>query len=1069
MDETTAELAAPASSQPEGNPRVPVRDDEAIDEPSSKTDSDAPTNILPPAPVNGSPTWQSLTDKALFFLSHASNETLGACLAGLGATTYLVLGRVGLVIIGVAGGVVLHATWEGIRGDDRDEATKKAIQERQRESAVDVARRVLEWRRNGQAEEQAEDTRVYANQALDYSRFGPETSAALDTFTNAVIKDYVHYWYDATIPGELSFPAACRRTFTAFVLSLSGHLERKRPADAFLDFVGNASSMIIVFLTELSVALNASPNKPAEEAVSAYLELKPESSLSAMLNQESQKTKMSDAAEDILQSYLDPKSYNCPPVHIFLKEVLAQLVLGYTVDMCSNPDWINDWIVYGLEESETTKEVMDIVDAGVEGRPQRETRSSVKQDVETAVAVEDKKEATGGIGVTDTAGTTASHRRTASRAEQIMEEDMRREVERLNEMIFEADRRKAEEEDQKRRSTPTIAEDSSDGTTQGVGTPSSSQSGRDRVEEDSTTSLEESVIDENPTTPSMQFTSFDQLVPISPPTALAESPGRPLPRPQSGLLTLHNASISIHDDSQPSDRASIKAKPTFDYLIQIEPSSSNFPGWMIVRKYVDFETLHEVLKRIAVITGVPFSSSHAELPRWKTNTKATLRTELERYLTDAVRFQPLAESEGMKRFLEKDQGLSKSPGGSQKGFGWPTPDALGKISGDMFNVLTKAPKQVAGGGKAVFGGVAGLVGAGKKPNVSQTNLSRTATNTSTDASDRSKPRPSIGNGPTSMTDSYISTSSAGRASQDSVRAIPQPVQEQRRGSAFSTASSDMRPRPSESPSRPLSITSQNGHLPAVEASPSTSVASLAPKDLSLDETIHLPPPPSEMPEDYSSPTSPGKDNIDTFRSTNLNQRLSQTMTREEQPPTPPRPQLPQLKVESKPKAPLTERETAVAVEIMFAVITQLYTLSGAWQIRRTLLQAAKTFLLRPGNPQLSTIKDLLQTSLIESNLSDAGLAHHILKLRENTLPTAEETEAWKRDFPAKSAEQKEELRIKARRLLINKGMPQALTSVMGAAASGEALGKVFDCLQIPAVSRGLIFGLMLQALRVVTQ
>ena len=151
------------------------------------------------------------------------------------------------------------------------------------------------------------------------------------------------------------------------------------------------------------------------------------------------------------------------------------------------------------------------------------------------------------------------------------------------------------------------------------------------------------------------------------------------------------------------------------------------------------------------------------------------------------------------------------------------------------------------------------------------------------------------------------------------------------------------------------------------------------------------------------------------------------------------------------------------------MITQLYTLSGAWQIRRTLLAAAKTFLLRPGNPQLGSIKDLLQTSLFESNLSDSGLAHHILKLRENTLPTAEETEAWKRDYPEKTPEQKEELRIKARRLLVTKGMPQALTSVMGAAASGEALGKVFDCLQIPEVSRGLIFGLMLQALRVVTQ
>jgi hypothetical protein len=47
-------------------------------------------------------------------------------------------------------------------------------------------------------------------------------------------------------------------------------------------------------------------------------------------------------------------------------------------------------------------------------------------------------------------------------------------------------------------------------------------------------------------------------------------------------------------------------------------------------------------------------------------------------------------------------------------------------------------------------------------------------------------------------------------------------------------------------------------------------------------------------------------------------------------------------------------------------------------------------------------------------------------------------------------------------------MPQALTSIMGAAASGEALGKVFDALQTPGVARGLVNGLLLQALKVIT-
>jgi hypothetical protein len=141
-------------------------------------------------------------------------------------------------------------------------------------------------------------------------------------------------------------------------------------------------------------------------------------------------------------------------------------------------------------------------------------------------------------------------------------------------------------------------------------------------------------------------------------------------------------------------------------------------------------------------------------------------------------------------------------------------------------------------------------------------------------------------------------------------------------------------------------------------------------------------------------------------------------------------------------------------------------LSSAWGLRRTLLTAAKTFLLRPGNPQLESIRQLLQTTVLDANTSDAGIAMHLRKLRENALPTEEELKTWPAEM---SKDEKEELRRKARKLLVERGMPQALTSVMGQAASGEALGKVFDCLQVQKVARGLVFGLMLQGIRAVTQ
>lgn len=143
---------------------------------------------------------KALSDSALHFLATASNETLGACLVGLGAGTYLILGRVGLVLIGVVGGVVLHATWDGQRqGGKSSEADGKGADARRRELGVDIAHRVLDWRDTRTQEKAASahdpdlSLKLYLGTKLDYADFKPETAAALTELTDAVIRDYVKY------------------------------------------------------------------------------------------------------------------------------------------------------------------------------------------------------------------------------------------------------------------------------------------------------------------------------------------------------------------------------------------------------------------------------------------------------------------------------------------------------------------------------------------------------------------------------------------------------------------------------------------------------------------------------------------------------------------------------------------------------------------------------------------------------------------------------------------------------------------------------------------------------------
>ncbi|KAF2788708.1 hypothetical protein K505DRAFT_378710 [Melanomma pulvis-pyrius CBS 109.77] len=1035
---------------------------------------------------------KALTDNALHFLATASNETLGACLVGLSAGTYLVLGRVGLLLIGVMGGVVLHASWEGHTrsdGEDKSQGQGQGQGDRKRERGLDVVHRVLDWRdtrthatEKSDEDESSLDVKLYSGKDLDYSDFRPKTAAALTELTDAVIRDYVRWWYSPVLPTDNSFPVSCRQTLTAFLISVSSHVSRKRPADNFVDFVTRSSSFMIIFFQELSAALAVAPGDPATEAVDMYLRMNRESTLANILDSNYQMKQFDMAAEDILQNYLEAKTYNCKPAQTFLKEILSKVVLEMIVVTCSKPEWINAWIVYLLEDGEP--ELMEAIDAGVE--------DSAGQLPNVKGIAEKRQQALDALEAGESANY-KKHKRVVSRAQEAMDEAMR-EAQRLSQMIAEEDAKRFK--DPQNASSSTLNDDQSESTTQGIVTPTSSQSethadndGADLGISNLPVQIAAQVAPHSP--PKVleeeeepkqgiqhSFTSFDQILPNKPPTALmANAPLIEKPPP----LTLHNSKMSIFDDAMPGEKTIIKNKPSVEYLIQIEPASHHHTGWMTARKFTDFETLHEVIRRIAAITGTTgFTEAHPSLPAWKGHTKASFRGELERYLNDAVRFKPLAESEGMRRFLEKEMGSGKSPGGKGfPGIGWPgqTFENMGK---GMLDALTKAPNNVAGGGKAILGGVTGVLGSVTAPLGGK---KRGDSVSSSPARAATAPTPAIQNrhgraeSTVSELPTHIRTESTipftKRASTDSLRLPNSPIIDQQPG-----REAPMERRPSYNPdgdgkqsgrSSIYGASRSNSRAPSTRAS----MDDLSPV-MGGDQILNLPPIPSDIPDDYTSPTRKSLDPYYSRAST-----TSLPLPADPIPPLPRRPSATSLastaatSTKSPPKstapktyAPLSEQETTVLIELFFAVINELYTLSSAWNIRRTLLNAAKTFLLRPGNPQLTSIQQLLQSTVLDENTSDAGIAYHLRKIRENSLPTTEELKNWP---AAINDEEKEKLRVKARKLLVERGMPQALTSVMGQAASGEALGRVFDCLQVERVGRGVIFGLVLQGLRAITQ
>jgi hypothetical protein len=984
--ESAAEVPAPSEDQELLSEPLPVA--------SKQLGDRTETSISPPPPSTKPLTTTAVVDATLKFFATASNETLGACAVGLCASTYLVLGRVGLVLIGAVGGIVLHATWDSQYGG-RSSEEKSEVERRKKELGIEVANRVLTWRNEKRATRSESDDEQEDAKVLDYSEFQPETRAALNNLTDAVMRDYVRWWYGPLLPRDQSFPTQCRRVFTSFVLSFSGHLSRKRPADPVLDFFANSTSIIIVFLNELSAALKASANQDAETAINTYLQFRPDSNLANVLSRDQQERKFSLVADDILQNFVDAKAYDFPPVKTFLREVLAGLVLEMTVDMCSKPEWINGWIVYLLEDGEP--ELLKELDAGVEDMSEAMTHAK------------------------DKSSTQKTHNRRVSRAEEAMEEAMR-EAQRLNEMIAEDEARRkrghAQQEPEEANSVAT--------TDAGIATPTSSDSERNRQ-------METSLVFDNDgnayssTTPSPakelpSFTSFDQIateVPnVAPPAPVSAAPA-PVEIMMAIPLTLHNASITILDLGDSSEKATFRQRPNSEYLLQIEPASQRFPGWMVSRKYADFEPLQTTLATVARLSGVPeFAQKYPALPSWKGQTGPALSQNLEAYLRYVVKYEVLAETEAMKKFLDKETGLAKAPAQS-KNVLVQGGAALENVGKNFINVLGQGGKGIAGGGKAVLGGVQGVFGA-------------VATGVG-GAPKKLMSRPSPSRHHSGQSSSYA------RFSQEISRQ--------------SADSLDVRPPPL--PARPVNGANQGDKSPTSQHSSARQ----------SEEDVSLPPPPSSITDDYqpltSKPVTPPRPRQDTITASTP---APSTRASEDAATSPietrARPRKP------KQELPISDEETRILIELIFAILTELYSLAGAWSIRLSLLGAAKTFLLRPSNPQLESIRSLIQESVVEANISDKGLATHLNTLRYNTLPTEDERATWPKEL---TPEEKEKLRVKARKLLVEKGMPQALTSVMGAAASGEALGRVFDCLQVEKVARGLIFALMLQAIRATTQ
>lgn len=762
--------------------------------------------------------------------------------------------------------------------------------------------------------------------------------------------------------------------------------------------------MVIVFLNELCAAFEAAgPTVSSEDAVKQYLESNPDGSLSSLLADQQQHTKLKIISDDILSRFLDSSAYNCTPVRNFLREVLGGVVLESTISSMSKPESINSWIIYLFSEGES--EIMSAIDAGVEGARNLGV-TAAKGSEEMAMSAAE----TANGRSTQPSSSSQDRGRISGQLDQATEDAML-EANRLNAMIA-------------AQNSPQVADVLNDDLQSGNTTLySDSANAHSNAESFARERSDEGVLAKTGpaegTLESQGIPGHDQsggLLSSPPP----HSPGIPAKSFSEApdiapVFTLHRASITVDDSLDSQNGVSLRSKPTSEYLIQVEPQFGRSSGWMVFKKYADFESIHETLGTIARLNQLRFGDSHPIVPSWKGQTRQSLARELGRYLQDALQLEPLAGSVTMKRFLEKDRALATEHAEStgKSDFHFPGQTAFENVGKGVLDVLTNAPKGVSGGGKAVLDGVTGVFagGANKK--------------TSSISSGDQKKSHSVAQSAPSLESDYSQVGGKSRMSDDTSNG----------------ASISQLPE----------LRAANGHSSPSEvdsfiASPTTP----GPIPESKEINKHKDRASSEVPsveESISTSASDSEGNNNKSFGP-LENKISAS---------------PSASQEGK-SSPLTRDETQMAVELIFAVINELYSLSSAWNIRRTLLNAAKSYILRPGNPSLETIRELLQESMINNQITDEAVGVYLSKLRENALPTAQELSSWPSELTTAEKERQREL---ARRVLIQKGLPQTITSVMGAVASREALGRIFDSLQVQTVARAFVFSILLQALRAV--
>ena len=646
----------------------------------------------------------------------------------------------------------------------------------------------------------------------------------------------------------------------------------------------SASSTLIVFFRELR---SASLETESVNGVADYLRNNPDSALAQMIDEKFQHEKLRHLASRLLATFAKKSDLDCEAGRLFAREMLAMQVLNLTATSCSTSSYINWYIV------ETFKEVE-------EGKPL--LNDSRAKEAEKAMA-----------------------RAVAEAAEMTKLLEAERGTDAL-EKLEGGDIPQATITEAPKTTFASILEDN-------LGSQSSQSFSltKDRPPQlpPRPDPMSTSVLNSPKSSEEAPIALHPAVYDYESPSRLSTSSQQEEETPQE---TLHGAKITLMDLSTDLEAGKpIRQKTTLSYMITIELTGGRVPGWVAIKQFTDFESLHDVLKRLAYVGGL--RSFPTDLPEWKGTMHQTLADELETYLKLALSMKQLADSEEMKRFFGKEiteQSLAKKRA-------WTPLKGVGNVKDAVISS--------AEGSQKLLAAAWATTGMNKKKQ--------------SVPSSRSKEDVTIKD--------VINTD------------LPTPEEDTsyhsplfRESATFAREKPDVQPPQRRSTSEILNGYTYLGNGEMSRTTSTLSVASETIPELSSQDAYKTPRPtqPQTFPE-IPQRTTP--------------EPTVKTPSSQSPPPLPARPQNVKLK-STKPE--LSENDAQQILDIGFSILSEFYALSPrTWMIRKSLLNLLKSLLISNGRTYIETIRIMIQEDMIKKCLtSDEWLAGQVKMMTEAIWP-----------------------------------------------------------------------------------